>query len=154
MCGIAGVFSTKPVDGLNNRITAMNNSIEHRGPEAGNVMLYNDQTAFGHRRLKIIDLSDEANQPMNSSCGKYSIIFNGEIYNYNELKGELNYEFKTTCDTEVILAAVSEHGYEWFVSKANGMFGIAIYDHDMDEVILARDRFGIKPLYYTVDDLT
>ena len=102
MCGITGIFSIKKLSNLENRILAMNNSILHRGPDAGSFFIDNN-LALGHRRLSIIDTSVNANQPMSSRSKIWHIVFNGEIYNFNEIKEELNYFFKTHSDTEVIL---------------------------------------------------
>jgi asparagine synthase (glutamine-hydrolysing) len=111
-----------------------------------------DNIALGHRRLKIIDLSDLANQPMLSEDQKVSLVFNGEIYNYKQLKQELiskGHTFKTTSDTEVLLKSYQEWGVESF-SKFNGMFAFAIIDLKKDNPVayVVRDRWGIKPLYY------
>ena len=106
--------------------------------------------AFGHRRLSILDLSPSGHQPMSYKNGRYWIVFNGEIYNYLELKAELEKcgnQFKTNSDTETILAAYSEWG-ESFLDRLVGMWSFAIFDKDTNEVFLARDRYGIKPLYY------
>lgn len=151
MCGITGIFSSKKINKLQERVEAMNNSIIHRGPDAGDLFI-DSNLAIGHRRLSIIDTSEHANQPMHTVSKQWSIVFNGEIYNYEELKEELNYSFNTTSDTEVILAAVEEKGVKWFVEKANGMFSIALYNIQTKNLYLLRDRLGIKPLYYYKDD--
>ncbi|MGL5904581.1 MAG: asparagine synthase (glutamine-hydrolyzing), partial [Cetobacterium sp.] len=104
------------------------------------------------RRLSIIDITTGANQPMGSNSKKWSIVFNGEIYNYLELKDELNYDFKTNSDTEVIVASLETKSIEWFLEKANGMFAIAAYNLEDKEMFLIRDRLGIKPLYYYSDN--
>ena len=106
--------------------------------------------AFGHKRLSILDLSSTGHQPMSFSGGRYWIVFNGEIYNYQEIKGkleEVGYHFKTKTDTEIILAAYSEWG-ESSLDRFVGMWAFAIFDRDKEELFLARDRYGIKPLYY------
>jgi asparagine synthase (glutamine-hydrolysing) len=150
MCGITGIFSVKKVSELQNRILAMNNSIIHRGPDAGGVII-DGNIALGHRRLSIIDTSVNANQPMISKSGIWTLVFNGEIYNFNEIKSELKYVFKTNSDTEVILAAVEEKGIKWFLNIANGMFAMALYNSKTKHIYLVRDRLGIKPLYYFND---
>jgi len=150
MCGITGIFSVKKVSELQNRIHAMNNSIIHRGPDAGGFII-DENIALGHRRLSIIDTSVSANQPMISKSKIWNLVFNGEIYNFNEIKSELKYVFKTNSDTEVILAAVEEKGVKWFLNKANGMFAIALYNTKTKHLYLIRDRLGIKPLFYFND---
>lgn len=150
MCGITGILSLKKIHNIKSRISAMNNSIIHRGPDAGDFFI-SEKIALGHRRLSIIDTSVYANQPMITNSKRWSIVFNGEIYNFRELKKELNYSFKTASDTEVILASVEEKGLQWFLDKANGMFAIALYDHQIKKLYLLRDRLGIKPLYYYKD---
>lgn len=153
MCGINGIFSSCSVSELTKRIDKMNEALLHRGPNAGNTKIFDENIALGHRRLSIIDINETSNQPMMSSSGRFCIVFNGEIYNYLEIKQDLkNYHFITNSDTEVILASIELHGLEWFLSRANGMFAIAIYDILNDELMLIRDRFGVKPLFYTFQD--
>ena len=152
MCGITGVFSKFEILNLEKRINAMNDSIIHRGPDAGSVFIDNNTIALGHRRLSIIDISETANQPMHSNTNRWHIVFNGEIYNFNEIKDNLSYTFSTASDTEVIIAAVQEKGVHWFVQRANGMFAIALFNSDTNELFLIRDRLGIKPLYYYKDE--
>jgi len=151
MCGITGLFSLSKIENIESRISAMNESIIHRGPDAGSFYI-NNNLALGHRRLSIIDVGEQSNQPMHSNSGKWHIVFNGEIYNFKEIKADLNYKFNTFSDTEVIIAAVEEHGVEWFVNKANGMFSFAIFNSEKNELFLVRDRLGIKPLYYYYDN--
>ena len=150
MCGITGIYSFKKINDIETRISAMNDSIIHRGPDAGDFFI-DEKIALGHRRLSIIDISETANQPMHSNSNIWHIVFNGEIYNFNEIKEELNYSFLTESDTEVIIAAVEEKGLEWFIEKANGMFAIALYNSETEKLFLIRDRLGIKPLYYFLD---
>jgi len=151
MCGITGLFSLNKIEDIKSRITAMNKSIIHRGPDAGNFYI-NNNLALGHRRLSIIDVGEQSNQPMHSNSNKWHIVFNGEIYNFKEIKAELNYKFNTLSDTEVIIAAVEERDIEWFIEKANGMFSFAIYNSEKNELFLVRDRLGIKPLFYFYDN--
>jgi len=131
----------------------MNNKISHRGPDGEGFFIdkINDTTiALGHKRLAIIDLTDNASQPMYNDNKDYSIIFNGEIYNYLELKEELkqyNFSFRTTSDTEVLLKSYIKWG-EKCLDKLNGMFSFVVYDKKEKIIFGARDRFGIKPLYY------
>lgn len=149
MCGITGIYSTRKISKIKKRIDRMNNSILHRGPDAGAYYLNNNRRlALGHRRLSIIDTRDIANQPMHTKSGNWHIVFNGEIYNFQEIKQNLNHNFETDSDTEVIIAAVEEKGIDWFLMKANGMFSIALYNSLKDKLFLIRDRLGIKPLFY------
>ena len=150
MCGILG-FIGKKVDFSDSKINRMLNVLSHRGPDSTN-FLKNDKIIFGHTRLKIIDLKDNANQPMISNCRSLIITFNGEIYNYLELKNELSrsYEFKTNGDTEVILAAWKKWDVAC-ISKLSGMFAFTIYNTKTNEAYLVRDRFGQKPIFYQKD---
>src|SRR5262249_21227740 len=112
--------------------------------------IYVDQrgvAGLGHNRLSIIDLSDAGRQPMSDSTGRYWIVFNGEIYNYLELRDELDYQFQTRTDTEVLLAAYQKWG-KACLDKLIGMFAFAIWDEKDRRLFAARDRFGVKPLYY------
>lgn len=126
----------------------MTNCMSHRGPDAAGFFLNEGKTCgLGHRRLSIIDLSAASNQPMFSHSGRYCIVFNGEIYNFQEIAKQLNIETRTTGDTEIILEAFEKKGPE-FVHLMNGMFALAIYDKVDDALYLYRDRLGVKPLYY------
>lgn len=153
MCGITGYYSPNKLFS-EAELHVMTNSLEHRGPDA--IGYYMDAfIGFGHRRLSILDLSDAANQPMFSHCGRYVMIYNGEVYNYREIATELKsnkpqIHFKTTSDTEVILEAFAHWG-ENFVQKLNGMYAIAIYDIQEKELLMYRDRIGVKPIYYYWD---
>jgi asparagine synthase (glutamine-hydrolysing) len=147
MCGIAGIINQNglPVDPL--VLRRMTDLMYHRGPNAAGAFV-EGAAALGHRRLSIIDLSAEANQPMADSSGRYRIVFNGEIYNYLEVKAGLNdYFFQTQSDTEVILAAYLKWGVAC-LEHFNGMFAFAIWDREEQILFLARDRVGKKPLYY------
>lgn len=153
MCGIIGVYSIKNTF-TEKELHLMTDAIKYRGPDAeGHFM--DDTVGLGHRRLSIIDLSVTANQPMLSTCGRYVIVFNGEVYNFKEIAKELKVKkpslhLKTTSDTEVILEAFVHWG-EGFVNKLNGMYAFAIYDKETKVLFIARDRMGIKPLYYYWD---
>lgn len=151
MCGISGIYSKNKPHYIEDRIVKMNDSILHRGPDAGGVYI-KENIALGHRRLSIIDTRKVSNQPMHSSNNKWHIVFNGEIYNFKEIKSNLPYDFVTSSDTEVILAAVQTKGIEWFINIANGMFAIALYNSKTEMLYLIRDRLGIKPLYYYKDE--
>lgn len=150
MCGIAGIFSNKPVSQLDLRIGNMCNAMVHRGPNAAGITRITDKVALGHSRLSIIDLNYKSNQPMLDNSGRFYLSFNGEIVNFEEIKKELNYHFVTNSDTEVILAAIQQNGINWFLDKANGMFGFILYDTVKETVIIARDHMGIKPILYTI----
>ncbi len=152
MCGIAGYYS--PNNAFSEaELHAMTNALAHRGPDAFG--FYSDNfIGLGHRRLSILDLSDSANQPMHSADNRYVMVYNGEVYNYREIAAELKQQhkidFRTSSDSEVILEAYVYYGSE-FVQKLNGMFAIAIYDKQQHELLIFRDRIGIKPLYYFWD---
>jgi asparagine synthase (glutamine-hydrolysing) len=148
MCGISILINKKnsPVaDGL---ISGMNDRVIHRGPD-GEGYFFGDNFAFGHRRLSIMDLSSGGHQPMEYK--EDAIVFNGMIYNYVELKNELTllgHQFHSTSDTEVLLNACYQWGIKAF-EKLNGMWAFAWYRKKSNDIILCRDRYGIKPLYYT-----
>lgn len=148
MCGIAGGIS-KNID--RSVIDKMTDSLSHRGPDGRGVFVdEKDDVFLGHRRLSIIDLSESGNQPMASENGNFLITYNGEVYNYKEIKNELErkgYKFKSNSDTEVVLYSYIEWGDEC-VERFHGMFAFAIWDKSGKELILFRDRFGAKPLYY------
>ncbi|MDP8212475.1 MAG: asparagine synthase (glutamine-hydrolyzing) [Candidatus Zapsychrus exili] len=150
MCGISGIFNNKNIKKSEIDIVKSMNFIQrHRGPDDEG-MYISEKCVLGHRRLSIIDLSKDGHQPFCSSDGRYSLVFNGEIYNYIELREELKQkgvEFRTKTDTEVLLKCYQAYGKDC-LSKLNGMFAFAIYDKDQDSLFLARDRVGIKPLYY------
>ncbi|TSC64205.1 MAG: asparagine synthase (glutamine-hydrolysing), partial [Parcubacteria group bacterium Gr01-1014_106] len=146
MCGING-FNLRD-EAL---VKLMNERTRHRGPDGTGVFVENG-ISLGHNRLAIIDLSDAASQPMADQSGRFVIVFNGEIYNYRELKQELeaSYQFRTASDTEVILAAYARWGGKC-VTRFNGIFAFALWDKETRELILARDHMGVKPLYYYWD---
>tara|TARA_B110000091_G_scaffold39957_1_gene43139 strand:- start:829 stop:2643 length:1815 start_codon:yes stop_codon:yes gene_type:complete len=150
MCGITGIYSKDNIPNIEERIQKMNFSIKHRGPDAGGNYIENN-IGLGHRRLSIIDTREVSNQPMHSNSNIWHLVFNGEIYNFEEIKLQLNYNFNTNSDTEVIIAAVEEKGLDWFIKQANGMFAIALYNSETKELFLVRDRLGIKPLYFYND---
>ena len=128
-------------------------ALVHRGPDGEG--LYKDKDiCLGHRRLKVIDLSEKAKQPMFNEDGNIVIIHNGEVFNYIELREELKklgHKFRSSTDTEVIIHGYEEWGIE-FLNKLNGMFSFALYDRKEKKCILVRDRFGIKPLYWTINE--
>ena len=155
MCGIAGVYNFRdhaPVDP--EILHRMGDVISHRGPDDKGIYISKDKSlGFSHRRLSIIDL-DSGIQPMSDPSGDTWIVFNGEIYNYKELRAELSLkgcQFKTESDTEVIIHLYREYGPKHF-ERLNGIFAFAIYDNLSKRLILARDHFGVKPLYYYCSD--
>ncbi|HEY3804331.1 MAG TPA: asparagine synthase (glutamine-hydrolyzing) [Kofleriaceae bacterium] len=166
MCGIAGYYDpSEPAS--ESRVRTMADRLAHRGPDAQGFALIATATgevwtgdrakprapfdlALGHRRLSIIDLSDAGRQPMGSADGRHWVVYNGEIYNYLELRDELaakGHAFRSSSDTEVLLAAYREWGPA-FLERCNGMWGLALWDANRRELFCARDRFGVKPLYY------
>ena len=154
MCGIAGFFDARE-PATADRIRAMTDRLVHRGPnDAGFHLVPSHNLALGHRRLSILDLSPAGHQPMVSASGKQWLIFNGEIYNYVELRAELKqlgHAFHTGTDTEVLLAAYAQWGIDC-LRRCNGMWAFALWDAARGELYLARDRFGVKPLYYAQGD--
>jgi asparagine synthase (glutamine-hydrolysing) len=153
MCGIAGGYSKTKIN--SQAFQQATDALLHRGPDAGGYYTdASEKVFFGHRRLSIIDLSVVANQPMHSSCGRYVMIYNGEVYNFNSLREKLpNHNWKTHSDTEVILELFVKYGTESF-AWLNGMFAIAIFDQQENKLYLSRDQIGIKPLFYYWDEQT
>lgn len=154
MCGITGILAfdeqgKKKIEHLPDAIA----TIQHRGPDnAGSY--YHNRVALGHRRLSIIDTSSNANQPFTDASGRYTIVYNGELFNYIELKNELirkGIQFRSHSDTEVLLQLYILEP-QLFLTKLDGEFAFAIYDREQEQLFLARDRFGIKPLYYYCDN--
>lgn len=156
MCGIFGYADTRKI--INHvPLRSALDSITHRGPDQDGFFINRGNNLFlGHKRLSIHDLSESGIQPMHSHNGQATIIFNGEIYNYKEIKSELESQFniiwRGTSDTEVLLEAISRLGIELVLPKLNGMFAFAYYCYGTEQVFLARDRFGEKPLYYYMDN--
>ncbi len=147
MCGIVGIWSKNNLNTQENYVDKILDKQYHRGPDNSSKYTIDDIT-LGHNRLAIIDLNQNANQPFISNCGRYSIVFNGEIYNYIELKQNLDYDFKTSSDTEVLLASYIKYG-EKCIEQFNGMFSFAIYDNQEKTIFCARDRIGKKPFIYS-----
>lgn len=150
MCGLAGIYSFKQQHG-SDLIKKMTDAMAHRGPDADG--FFQDETvSLGHRRLSIIDLSENANQPLYDYTNNFVIIFNGEIYNYKEVKAKLkDYPFKTNSDTEVVLASYLTWGAS-ALSHLVGMFAFAIFNKTTKDLFIARDRLGVKPVYYYQDE--
>ncbi len=153
MCGITGIFNTNGSPVSINILREMTNIVEHRGPD-GEGFWTNSFVGFGHRRLAIIDLSPSGHQPRQNEDGSLIITYNGEIYNFQNIRIELEakgHRFRSKTDTEVLLKAYEEWG-EACLNKLNGMFAFAIWDNRKNKLFLARDRFGVKPLYYYFKD--
>lgn len=154
MCGIAGIVARRNGFDLGRAIKEMTRQVEHRGPDDEGYAVHG-RVALGHRRLAVIDLSPGGHQPMISADGRYVITFNGEIYNFPELRAELEtlgHRFRSKTDTEVILAAFASWG-KACLSRFNGMWAFAIHDIPGAMIFAARDRFGVKPFHYvSVDD--
>ena len=153
MCGIAGLMRSKgPVDQA--LIRTMTDTMIARGPDSSGAWISDDgQVGLGHRRLAIIDLTEAGAQPMHSACGRYTLTYNGEVYNFQELRAELEAaglapKWRGHCDAEVILAGFAAWGVRNTLEKSLGMFALAVWDHANRTLTLARDRFGEKPLYY------
>ena len=153
MCGIAG-FIGKPGAALSPvaQVKAMTDAMPHRGPDdAGAWMDETHGVALGHRRLSILDLSPEGHQPMASASGRFQMVFNGEVYNFAELRQRLEglgHAFRGHSDTEIMLAAFEQWGIQEAVAEFVGMFAFAVWDREAATLFLVRDRLGIKPLYY------
>jgi asparagine synthase (glutamine-hydrolysing) len=155
MCGITGCYDLARQasnDELTAAAAAMSETLTHRGPDDSGVWTHAQTgVGLGHRRLSIIDLSAAGRQPMVSPCGRFVLVFNGEIYNFRELRGLLEkqeYPFRGRSDTEVLLAAIVVWGVRGAVARLNGMFAFAVWDAEERTLTLARDPVGIKPLYY------
>ncbi|MDZ8050451.1 MAG: asparagine synthase (glutamine-hydrolyzing) [Aulosira sp. ZfuVER01] len=155
MCGINGFWNISQqfsLEELQSIAKRMSNTLVHRGPDDGGIWVDAEAgIAFGHRRLAIVDLSPEGHQPMVSTDGRYVIVFNGEIYNFLELRYQLKdvgYHFRGHSDTEVMLASFSQWGLDGAVERFNGMFAFALWDRKERVLHLGRDRLGEKPLYY------
>ena len=154
MCGITGIFSNSKIDRLEDSIYKMSDSLVHRGPDDSGVWINReDGVALAHKRLSIIDLSSAGHQPIVSPCGRFTVVFNGEIYNHMQLRKQLNNSkynqvWQGHSDTETLVSAFSQWGIEKTLPRLIGMFAIAIWDNAIKNLFLVRDRFGEKPLYY------
>ncbi|MFL2599982.1 MAG: asparagine synthase (glutamine-hydrolyzing) [Flavobacteriaceae bacterium] len=149
MCGINGVYNYRSLTDVENKVKEMNSLTNHRGPDFNDIYL-DSTVCLGHNRLAIIDLDSKSNQPFISNDENLVLVYNGEIYNFLELKKQLSksYKFKTESDTEIIIAAYHNWGIN-MVAKFNGMFSFALWDKKNEQFFLCRDRLGIKPLYYS-----
>ena len=149
MCGIAGVFNLKGAGVTQQEIVRMTDALAHRGPDGEGVFL-DENAGLGHRRLAILDISPKGAQPMSSHDGDWVIVFNGCIYNFKELRNELQqkgHRFVSTSDTEVISEGLSAYGPSFF-ERLDGMFAVGAWNKSKKELWISRDRFGVKPLYY------
>jgi len=155
MCGIAGLLSIEPAQQAPSLVKAMTDAIAHRGPDGEGIHVDAEgRVVLGHRRLAIVDLAPTGRQPMVSGAGRYVVTYNGEIYNFPELRRELEQRgcaFRGTSDTEVMLAAFDTWGVSAALARLNGMFAFAVWDRTERRLWLARDRAGEKPLYYWSD---
>jgi len=149
MCAIAGLMGRDDAGALE-RVEEMLGGQRHRGPD-GSGVLHDGDTVIGHCRLAILGLGDAGRQPMTSRDGRWSMVFNGEIFNYLELRAELPGEFHSKTDTEVLLEGIAVWGLEGALTRAAGMFAFGLWDHDEKELTLVRDRLGEKPLVYFCD---
>lgn len=151
MCGINGIYGLKDPEKGRTAVQRMNDATAHRGPDDEGVW-EEGELFLGHRRLSIIDPSQEGKQPMVSAEGRYVLVYNGELYNYEALRDRLAaYPFRSRSDSEVVLAAYREWGASC-LERFNGMFAFAVFDREKNELFMARDRTGIKPLYFYQDD--
>jgi len=158
MCGICGIMSLGPDGGesRNELIARMTATLAHRGPNGSGIWCDN-RIALGHRRLSVIDLSEAGRQPMSNEDGSIQIVYNGEVYNFRELKkqhslAERGHIFRSRTDTEVLIHLYETIGLEKMLPELNGMFAFAIWDTKQEVLYLARDRYGVKPLFYQHDD--
>ena len=149
MCGITGYYTSSKKQIAKDALQVATNTMSHRGPDDAGYYV-DENVGLGHRRLSIIDLSSAGHQPMTSAYGRYIIAYNGEIYNYLQLKEELELKgflFRGCSDTEVVVNGFEYWGNAVF-EKLNGIFAISIWDKQENKLTLARDRMGVKPLYY------
>ena len=153
MCGICGIIKFDGSPALHPPLQSMMQAMKHRGPNDEGTFI-DKNTGLGFVRLSILDLSSAGHQPMQSKDERFTMVFNGEIFNYVELREELRqlgHQFDTQTDSEVLLAAYQEWG-EDCLHKFNGMWALAIYDRKENSLFASRDRYGIKPFYYYVND--
>ncbi len=145
MCGIAGYYDQKGVD--QDTLVKMNKILSHRGPDDEGIWR-SDYIGFAHTRLSILDLSQNGRQPMQSQSGRYTITFNGEIYNHQEIRKNIPIKWNSYTDTETLIESIQYFGLEQTLQKIEGMFAFALYDKKKDQLFLVRDPLGQKPLYY------
>ena len=150
MCGFVGSVSSQDGSTDISNISSMLHLIDHRGPDGSGIHIQ-DSTVLGHVRLSILDLSSLGSQPMLNKDTNSALVFNGEIYNYSSIRSTLSSQgvrFTTTSDTEVLLKSLDYYGLEKTLGLLNGMFAFAYHNPKSNSILLARDRVGIKPLYY------
>jgi asparagine synthase (glutamine-hydrolysing) len=156
MCGVAGLWAANGDPNIERYAGLMCDALRHRGPDGEGVWVEpGGQVALGHRRLAIVDLTPSGRQPMASDCGRFTITYNGELYNTAELRRELEalgHRFRGTSDTEVLVNAISQWGVAEACLKLNGIFAFAVWDASRRELSLARDRAGVKPLFFSSGD--
>ena len=147
MCGIAGIISNDKNKLL--EITILLKYLQNRGPDSTDKLNVGEKLALGHTRLSIIDIDKRSNQPMITKSKKNVIVFNGEIYNYKDLKKSFfnNFVFKTNSDTEVLVEGIEKYGFN-FLDKVRGFYSFVIYNYEYNKIFLAKDVFGKKPLFY------
>jgi len=153
MCGIAGTLSFRGEPASVPVLRRMSDTLIHRGPD-GEGQFVDGPMGLSHRRLAVIDLSPTGRQPMASRLGRFVVVYNGELYNYQELRLQLEslgHRFRSECDTEVVVEALDEWGTDALL-RFNGMFALAMWDRNRRELLIARDRFGVKPVYVHLDD--
>ncbi|MDB4822115.1 asparagine synthase (glutamine-hydrolyzing) [Candidatus Pseudothioglobus singularis] len=153
MCGIVGFISKKHIYNSKKIIERMADRIDHRGPNSSGFWTSEKYVAMAHKRLSIIDLSEAGNQPMTSENGRYTVVFNGEIYNHQTIRKEIDkisngFNWRGKSDTETLITAIQIWGFQDTLKKLNGMFAMAVWDRNSRSIFLGRDRFGEKPLYY------
>ncbi|NNC95597.1 MAG: asparagine synthase (glutamine-hydrolyzing) [Chitinophagales bacterium] len=146
MCGIAGIYNLNKSQFDDRLLLKMRDRLSHRGPDANGIFV-DDKVGLAHRRLSVIDLSSQADQPMKDSSGRYVIVYNGELYNYKDIADNLDLDLSSNSDTEIVLESYIKWGRQC-LKRFNGMFAFAIYDRVDKKLTLCRDRVGIKPLYY------
>jgi asparagine synthase (glutamine-hydrolysing) len=156
MCGIVGVYQPGGFPDLSDIKTKLGkaaDAVSYRGPDASGIEIVRERgVGFGHRRLSILDIDSRSNQPMSSHDGRILLTYNGEIYNFKELRTELESQgtkFRTTSDTEVLIEGYRAWGLSGMLQRAVGMFAFALYDKEKQKLFLTRDRAGQKPLYYS-----
>ena len=154
MCGISGIMYAHANQQISSISKSMNQQLAHRGPDAsGHWVETNNKVALAHSRLSILGLGVDGNQPMSSRCGRFVVVFNGEIYNFQDIKKKLQLEgLNSGSDTEVLIEAISKIGITKTLDIVNGMFAFAIWDKKKLSMTLARDRMGEKPLYYSIQN--
>ena len=153
MCGITGIFGQGSKTLLSDPVKRMTQSLSHRGPDDSGLWVNESNTlALGHRRLSILDLSKAGHQPMESSCGRFVLSFNREIYNHLDIRKELDavsfHHWKGSSDTETIIEGFSNWGIDATLERMVGMFALAVWDKSKERLYLTRDRLGEKPLYF------